>query len=355
MNLIIAFAISLATTLLATPIMMKLAFKFNIVDKPNEDRKVHKKIMPYLGGVAIAIGFFAGFLYLHPFMPNNLAFLAGALILVVTGVIDDKKGMPAKYKFLLQIAAAVIVTVFGVKINTVLLPHFGYVDLGWTSYPLTILWIVGLTNAMNLIDGLDGLASGVSSIALGALLVMGFLNLQTLSICLSVLLLGGTLGFLFFNIHPAKIFMGDAGSMFIGYTIAVISVLGLFKSITFFSVIIPIVVLAVPIFDTSFAIVRRAINGQKLMSPDKGHLHHNLMNLGFSHGTTVYIIYSISLFFGVAGIIFSRSILWGSLSILLISTLMLRFSMEMLSTFNNKKPLVNAVKRLVLQNSKSKG
>ncbi|WEG13589.1 MraY family glycosyltransferase [Pullulanibacillus sp. KACC 23026] len=355
MNLVIAFIISLVMTVISTPIMMVIAVKLDIVDRPTEDRKIHKKAMPYLGGIAIAIGFFSGFLYLHPFMPSTWAFVIGALLLIITGVIDDKISLSPRLKLMIQIIAAVIVTVYGVKITSLQLPHFGYIQLGWFSYPLTILWIVGLTNAMNLIDGLDGLASGVSSIALGALLVMGILNYQTLAISLSVMLLGGTLGFLFFNVHPAKIFMGDAGSMFIGYIIAVISILGLFKSITFFSVIIPIVVLAVPIFDTSFAIIRRALKHQKLSAPDKGHLHHCLMELGFSHGTTVYIIFLISLFFGIAGVIFSRSILWGSIIILLAGTVMIRFSMEMFTSFHSKKPLVNAVKRLVLQHSKSKG
>lgn len=354
MNLIIAFLLSLSVTVFSTPIMMKLARKFNIVDKPNEERKIHKNAMPYLGGVAIALGFFTGFLYLHPFLPSNRAFIVGAVLLVVTGVIDDKYSISPKYKFLMQILAAVIVTLYGVKINFIQLPHLGYVQLGLWAYPISILWIVGLTNAMNFIDGLDGLASGVSSIALGALLIMGIVNMQDSSIALCVILLGAALGFLFFNVHPAKIFMGDAGSMFLGYTISIISIIGMFKSVTFFAVFIPIVVLAVPIFDTSFAIIRRALNGQKISAPDKGHLHHNLMSLGFSHRTTVFIIYLISLVFGVAGIIFSRSILWGSLTILIISTIMIRFSMEMVSSLNAKKPIVNAVKKLTVLNSKSK-
>jgi UDP-GlcNAc:undecaprenyl-phosphate/decaprenyl-phosphate GlcNAc-1-phosphate transferase len=354
MNLIIAFFIALLVTVISTPILIKLALKLNIVDKPNEDRKIHQKAMPYLGGVAIALGFISGFEYIHPWMPSNPAFLIGALLLLVTGILDDKYKIAPKYKLLVQIIAAVIVTYYGVKINFLQLPHFGYIQLGWVAYPITILWIVGLTNAMNLIDGLDGLASGVSSIALGALIVMGLLNYQTLAISLSVVLLGGTVGFLFFNVHPAKVFMGDAGSMFIGYTIAVISILGLFKSITFFSVIIPVVVLAVPIFDTSFTIVRRALKGQKLSTPDKGHLHHCLMQLGFSHRTTVYIIYTISLIFGVTAIIFSRSIVWGSLVILFLSSIMIRFTIEMLSSFDSKKFLINTVKRLFLQHSRTK-
>jgi UDP-GlcNAc:undecaprenyl-phosphate/decaprenyl-phosphate GlcNAc-1-phosphate transferase len=349
-----AFIIALVVTVIATPLVKKLAFKFNVVDKPNEDRKVHKKTMPYLGGLAIALGFFAGYIYLYPKVQFMPAFIIGALLIIITGVVDDKYKMSAKYKLLMQILVAVIVVSSGVSIDFIQVPYIGQISFGWWGYPLSILWIVGVTNAINFIDGLDGLATGVSSIALIAIMVMGILNGQVAAIGLSVILLGGTLGFLFFNIHPAKIFMGDAGSMFIGYTMAVISILGLFKSLTFFSIIIPIIVLAVPIFDTSFAIIRRIATGQKISTPDRLHLHHCLMNMGFSHRTTVFIIYGISATFGIAAIIFSRSVLWGSLIILILSTFMLRFTIELVGTWQKKKPLVEAVKKIAVQ-GKTKG
>jgi len=350
-----AFLIAMVVTIIMTPFMKKLAFKFNVVDKPNEDRKIHQKVMPYLGGIAIAIGFFAGYLFLYPKLQFMPAFIIGVLLILITGIVDDKYSLSPKYKLLIQIIAAVIFVSSGTTINFIQVPYFDQINFGWWGYPLTVLWIVGITNAINFIDGLDGLASGVSSIALIVMIVMGILNGQATAIALSVILLGGTIGFLFFNIHPAKIFMGDAGSTFIGFTMAVISILGLFKSLTFFSIIIPIIVLAVPIFDTSFAIVRRIAKGQKISSPDKQHLHHCLMRMGFSHRTTVFIIYGISAIFGIAAIIFSRSVLWGSLIILILATFMIRFTVELFGSLQKKKPLVEAVKKIAVQESKTKG
>ena len=356
----LAFVIALAVTVITTPIVRKIAFKFNIVDKPNE-RKVHQKTMPYLGGVSIALGFFAGYLFLIPQIDSLhasslTAFVVGGLIILATGIIDDKYTLPPKYKLFGQILAAVLVVISGFTVDFIQLPMIGKIEFGWLSIPLTILWIVGITNAINFIDGLDGLAAGVSSIALCSMLVMSIINDQVLAIGFSVILIGGTIGFLFFNIHPAKIFMGDSGSMFIGYTMAIISVLGLFKSITVFSLIVPIIILAVPIFDTSFAIVRRIAKGQKISSPDKLHLHHRLLSMGFSHRTTVFIIYVISMFFGIAAVVFSRSVLWGSLFILFLLIALIRFTVEMINVFNDKKkkPLLKVIKKIVYQTSKSK-
>lgn len=351
---ILAFLLALIVTVITTPIVRKIAFKFNIVDVPDEARKIHRSTMPYLGGVAIALGFFAGFILLKPQLPSMPTFFGGALIILLTGIIDDKYKLPAKYKLLGQVLAAVLVAFSGVTVDFIQFPIIGRIEFGWWAYPLTILWIVGITNAINFIDGLDGLAGGVSSIALGSMVVMGILDQQLLAVSLSVILLGSTIGFLFFNSYPAKIFMGDSGAMFIGYTMAYISIIGLFKSFTIFSLIIPIIILAVPIFDTSFAIIRRIIKGQKISTPDRQHLHHCLLNLGFSHRTTVLIIYVISLIFGLAAIIFSRSILWGSLIMVTLSVIMIRFSVELLSSWNKRKPLVNAVKKLMVQGSKSK-
>jgi len=349
----LALIIALVVTVITTPIVKRIALKYNIVDIPNDPRKIHTRKMPYLGGVAIALGFVAGFIYLQPNLPSTWAFLAGGFVILATGIIDDKVSLPARYKMLGQIFAALIVVFSGVTVDFIQFPVIGRIEFGWWQYPITIVWIVGITNAINFIDGLDGLAGGVSSIALGSTIVMGILEQQTLAIALSVILLGATIGFLFFNSYPAKIFMGDSGAMFIGYTMAYISIIGLFKSFTIFSLIIPIIILAVPIFDTSFAIVRRILRGQKISTPDRSHLHHCLLKLGFSHRTTVLIIYVISLIFGLSAIIFSRSVLWGSLIILVLSVIMIRFTVEILDTLNNRrKPIINAVKKL--QGSKGK-
>ncbi|WP_085522130.1 glycosyltransferase family 4 protein [Tuberibacillus sp. Marseille-P3662] len=351
-----AFLISVCVTILSTPLMKQLAFKLNVVDKPDHDRKVHDNIMPYMGGGAIILGFIAGYIYLQPQFQFMTAFLIGAGIIALTGFLDDKFAISPKLKLLGQIMAAVIVVSSGIQIEFIRIPMIGEIHFGWLAIPFTLFWIIAITNAINLIDGLDGLATGVSSIALTSIIIMSALNNQILPIGLSVLLLGGTLGFLLFNFNPAKIFMGDTGSLFIGYALSVISILGMFKSITIFSLIIPIMILAVPIFDTSFAIIRRLIKKQKISAPDKSHLHHHLLNIGFSHKTTVLIIYIISAFFGFSGIVFSRSVLWGSLLFLVLAVIMFQFTMEIIDVLNKRrKPILNTVKKVILNQSSSRG
>jgi UDP-GlcNAc:undecaprenyl-phosphate GlcNAc-1-phosphate transferase len=345
---IVAFMISLIVTIVATPFVKMLAYRLGVVDSPNA-RKVHEKQMPRMGGLSIVLGFLAGFIYLWPASEYTIPILIGAITIVTIGILDDKFALSAKYKLLGQIAAAIIVVSSGLQIEHVNIPFVGYIDFGWMSFPITVFWIVGITNAINLIDGLDGLASGVSSIALTSMLVMAILDNQALAIALAVILLAGTLGFLFFNVHPAEIFMGDTGSLFIGYTISIISITGLFKSLTLFSLIIPVFILAVPIFDTLFAIVRRMLKRQKLSSPDKSHLHHCLLALGFSHRTTVHIIYVISIFFAASAIVVSKSILWGSLFILCLLLVMMQFTAEIIGTLKDRKtPLINTVKKVIV-------
>lgn len=302
------------------------------------------------------MGFIAGYIYLQPETDFLWAYLIGALIISITGLLDDKYSISPKYKLAGQIIAAVTVVSAGMRIEFVQVPWFGELHFYWFAIPITLFWIIAITNAINLIDGLDGLASGVSSIALAAMIITSILDTQLITIGLSVVLLGSTVGFLFFNSHPAKIFMGDTGSLFIGYTLSVISILGLFKSITIFSLIIPTVILAVPIFDTTFAIIRRIVRGQKISAPDKSHLHHHLMKSGFSHRTTVLIIYTISALFGFAGIIFSRSVLWGALLISMLCLIMIQFTMEMFDVLNKRrKPIMNMVKKLTYSQSTTRG
>lgn len=347
---IIAFILSLSVTLLSIPLVKKLAYRFGVVSVPDE-RKVHTKPMPEAGGLSIVFGFLAGFLYLWPTFEHAVPILIGGLVIALVGLIDDKYSLPPLVKLLGQIIAAVIVVQSGMLIDFVNIPFVGYHEFSWwLSYPLTIFWIVVVMNAINLIDGLDGLASGVSSIALTSMLVMAVFQFQTpLAIALCVILLAGTIGFLFFNIHPAKIFMGDTGALFIGYVIALISITGLFKSLTLFSLILPVVILGVPIFDTVFAIIRRLVKGQKISTPDKFHLHHCLMALGFSHRATVNIIYLISICFAAAAIVLSKSVMWGSLLIICLLLIMMQFTAEMIGLWKNRKtPLINTVRKIVL-------
>ncbi|MFC5469656.1 glycosyltransferase family 4 protein [Cohnella suwonensis] len=310
----IAFAATLGLALVLTPLVKKLAVRIGAIDVPNQ-RKVHTRIMPRLGGVAIYGSFVIGLLLVLPFVPegtlssNNrdliYSLLIGGTIIVLLGALDDKFDLSAKLKLLVQIGAAcVVVFGFDVKIDLLNIPFGSSMQpLGeWLSIPLTIFWIVGVTNAINLIDGLDGLAAGVSGIAVGTIMVMAIIMGNTPVIMISAILLGSIVGFLFFNFHPAKIFMGDSGSLFLGFALATLSMLG-FKQITIVSFVTPLLIIGVPLSDTFFAIVRRWRSKKPIFAPDKGHLHHCLQQLGFSHRKTVLIIYGIAAFFGACAVI----------------------------------------------------
>ncbi|WLR44321.1 MraY family glycosyltransferase [Bacillus carboniphilus] len=208
-------------------------------------------------------------------------------------------------------------------------------------------WIVGITNSINLVDGLDGLAGGVSVIAMTSILVLASINNDVMVIALTVILIGSTCGFLVFNFHPAKIFMGDTGSLFLGYCISILSLHGLYKSVTLFSLVIPIIILAIPIFDTFFAIIRRILNKQKISDPDKSHLHHCLLQLGFTHRQTVLIIYAIGTFFGISAIIFSNSTLWGALIIISVLVLLIQITAELIGLIGKHQPLLNTFRRIM--------
>ncbi|BBI36191.1 glycosyltransferase family 4 protein [Cohnella abietis] len=311
---LISFIAAMALALGFTPLVKKLAIRIGAIDVPNH-RKVHTRIMPRLGGVAIYGAFTVGLLLILPWVPADMlstydrnlisALLVGGTLIVVLGALDDKFDLSAKLKLLVQIGAACIV-VFGynIKIDLLNIPFGSAMQpLGeWLSIPLTILWIVGVTNAINLIDGLDGLAAGVSGIAVATLLVMGIIMSNEAIIILSAVLLGSIGGFLFFNFHPAKIFMGDSGSLFLGFALATLSMLG-FKQVTVVSFVTPLLIIGVPLSDTFFAIIRRWVHKKPIFAPDKGHLHHCLQQLGFSHRKTVLIIYGIAAFFGTCAIV----------------------------------------------------
>ncbi|WP_407639175.1 glycosyltransferase family 4 protein [Alteribacillus iranensis] len=303
-------------SLFLTPLVKKLAFKIGATDKPNH-RKVHKGAMARLGGLSIYVAFLAGLLILQPNNEYMPYILAGGTIIIITGFLDDLFELSAKWKLLGQILAAIIVLVGGVEIQFINLPFDGRLELGWFSIPITLLWIIGITNAINLIDGLDGLAAGVSSIVLATISVLAIIQNDIFIVAMGIALLGGTLGFLVHNFNPAKIFMGDTGALFLGFMIGVIALLG-FKNVTIFSLVVPVIILAVPISDTFFAIIRRFVNKQPLSAPDKSHLHHCLLRLGYTHRQTVLIIYAVSAFFGISAVIFTISTLWVSLVILML-------------------------------------
>lgn len=300
--LIMVFSIFLFVAFMV-PFVKKIAEHVGAMDIPNE-RKVHTKPMPRLGGLAIYFGFLLGYMLFgeHSLIMN--AILIGSFIIVLTGVIDDIKPLTAATKFIGQLAAALIVVCYG---NLLLkdISAFGiYINFSWLSYPITVFFILGCINCMNLIDGLDGLAGGISAIYFLTIGIIAAIGGSTgLDFVLSFVMFGATLGFLVHNFYPASIFMGDSGSMFLGFIISVVALLG-FKNVTMTSLIIPLLVLAIPILDTLFAIIRRALKGQNIAKPDKFHIHHQLLNRNFSQRATVLIIYVVDLLFAFASIVY---------------------------------------------------
>ncbi|HLR59093.1 MAG TPA: MraY family glycosyltransferase [Pseudogracilibacillus sp.] len=346
-ELITALFISALATFILTFFVKELAIKYKFIDIP-DFRKIHITPTPRLGGLAIYFGFLIGLLYLEPHAEHMPAIILGSAIIVLTGALDDKYSIRAMVKLTGQTSGALVLVFSGLVIDRVTLPFFGMIDLGFFGIILTILWIVGITNAINLIDGLDGLATGVSTIALLSMFVMAIMQGQVVAAYLSIVLIGSNLGFLYHNFYPAKIYMGDTGSNLLGYMIAVISILGLFKNIAIFSFIIPIVILAVPIFDTLFAIVRRTLNKQKIMAPDNKHIHYQLLNVGFSHRQSVLIMYAFSLVFGVLAIVSTQVSIITTLIITLFVIALLYLLAEMAGLARGGgRPVVNYVLRVM--------
>ena len=277
--------------------------KEGLVDVPNE-RKIHTKPISRIGGVAIWASTMLTFLCLvlmsyYPYGKLMSGILLGSSLMFLLGLIDDVYGLGAKFKLLIQVSIATIVYMLGVQINTI---PFLNLDLAWwLSYPITLLWIVGISNAVNFIDGVDGLAGSVVTVnALTlAILAITLSPPNPISALIGFILAGSMLAFLTFNFNPAKIFMGDSGSMFLGYIIAVIALLG-FKNVTLTTLLAPICLLAIPIMDTAFAILRRIINKKPISEPDKQHLHHQLLNLNLSHRNVVLVIYVLDILFAGA-------------------------------------------------------
>ena len=345
LTLVLAFVASI----LLTPLVKMLAFKIGAVDRPNY-RKVHARIMPRLGGLAIFGAFLISYFVLRPVDPASSLtapfIIGGACMIIITGMLDDMFEITAKAKLLGQLLAAGIVVYGGLQIEFINLPFGGTLDFGYFSIPLTILWIVGITNAINLIDGLDGLAAGVSTIALITLAGMALMKGDVFVFTMAALLAASSAGFLVYNFHPAKIFMGDTGALFLGFMISVLALLG-FKNITVISLIIPVIMLGVPISDTFFAIVRRLRLKQPLSAPDKSHLHHCLLNVGFTHRQTVLIIYALAAMFGLAALIFSQATVWGAILLIAVMLVAIELFVEAVGLAGkNYRPLINFVRMM---------
>lgn len=336
-DIAIAFMIAFMTAFMATPHTIRIAKKLGAVDTPKDARRINKVTMPRLGGLAVIAGFFVSVIYLLVVMviekeinlnQDNyyfklLGFVLGALVIGITCFIDDVRGVPALGKLFAQIVAAIIVVGCGIRIDRLDIPFFNLENAGNVFYTiLTIGWIVGITNAMNLIDGLDGLSTGISLIACLSLLIIFSLNESPLISIVLITALGGALcGFLPYNFNPAKTFIGDTGSNFLGYCLSIISILGIAKTYTAIVIVAPLMVLALPIFDTLSSIVRRVIHGKSLkaiIQPDAGHLHHKLLKKGFTQKQAVLILYGITATFGMFAIILMDSGIWKALSFAII-------------------------------------
>lgn len=325
-HLILIALTTFGFTALIMPIIMKIAYHIGALDVPRE-RHVHKKVMPKLGGVGIFLGFLFGYMLfgVHSIQMNSI--LISSFIIILLGIFDDIKEVPAKYQLVGQIIAASIVVFYGnILLNNVTAFGF-YFDFGIWAYPITLFFIVGCINIMNFIDGLDGLSSGISSIFFLTIGIIAFFQgrIGSLPIILTFIMLGSTLGFLLHNFYPAKIFAGQAGSMFMGFTISIISLLG-FKGTMLTSLLVPLIILAIPILDTLFAIIRRLLKGKAPFSADKEHTHHQLLKMNCSQRNTVLIIYFINLLFSLASIFYViKDPYWGKIIYILLFIIIVWF------------------------------
>ena len=299
LTLLVAAAISFCTT----PLIKLLVRKVGAMDVPKDERRMHHRPIPRMGGLAIFLGFIVSFLIFGEINREIQGILLGAVIIIILGVLDDILTLKALPKFLVQLVAAVIVVLHGCRIE-----HFlGFSLPAWLSYPISVIWIVAITNAVNFIDGLDGLAAGVSAISAGTMLVVALLLVPDGTAMISAILLAGIvgacIGFIPFNFNPASIFMGDTGSTFLGFMLASVSIFGLFKTYAVISFAVPFLVLGLPIFDICFAVIRRLAKGQSPMHADRGHVHHRLIDMGFSQKQAVAISYLLSAILGLSAVV----------------------------------------------------
>jgi UDP-GlcNAc:undecaprenyl-phosphate GlcNAc-1-phosphate transferase len=307
----LALIVALVVSFLASPIVKTFAYKVGAVDVPKDNRRMHHVPIPRLGGLAIFLGFIVSILLFAEMTDQFRSILLGSVIIVVLGVVDDITPLPAKFKFLIQIVAALIPVLNGVLIHVLsnpnLLSENPYWDMGALSIPVTVLWIVAITNAVNLIDGLDGLAIGVSAISATTVLVISLLVSELEVAVVMAALVGACVGFMPYNLNPAKMFMGDTGATFLGYILACMSVEGLFKSWAIISFAVPFLILGLPIFDTTFAFIRRIAHGQSPMQADRSHIHHRLIDMGLNQKQAVATLYVISAILGLSAVVLTTS------------------------------------------------
>lgn len=338
--------LSAIISFIVAPIFIKLSYKFGFVDYPNH-RKQHAKPMPFSGGISIFVSFVITLIIARPIEPEYIPIILGGGLIVLIGIIDDKYDLKPSIKFIGQLVVITIPVMFGVVIDTI--TPFGItVDFGIFAIPFTYLWIAVIINAVNLIDGLDGLASGVTVIALASIAVIAILQNNIFVMMISVILIGSTLGVLYYNFYPAKLFLGDNGSMFLGYVLGVLSILG-FKNVTFFSILFPIIILGVPFIDITFAAVRRYREGVSLTRADRGHLHHKLQYLGFTHRQSVILLYLMATLFAFASVILYLSTVTGAVLICLLLILSVAIIVEATDLIGStRRPILRFVKRMFI-------
>lgn len=306
-SVVLALIVAMLVSFLMSPVVKNFAYKVGAIDVPKDARRMHKIPIPRLGGLAIFLGFLTSILVFTPVTPQLKSILLGAVIIVVLGVVDDITPLPAKLKFVVQIVAALIPATHGVVIQAISNPNVfsdnPYWILGGFSIPITVLWIVGITNSVNLIDGLDGLANGVSAISATMMLVIALVASESQVAVVMAALVGACVGFMPYNMNPAKMFMGDTGATFLGYMLATMSIQGLFKFSAIISFVVPFLILGLPIFDTTFAFIRRIAHGQSPMQADRSHIHHRLIDMGLSQKQAVATLYVVSAILGLSAVV----------------------------------------------------
>lgn len=306
-ELYVLAVISVAISAILTPFVKKFAIKMKVIDIPKDNRRIHKKPIPLLGGLAIYFSFILTLILKSGSLSRSeIGIIIGATIIVIGGFLDDKFDIRPWHKLLIQMASALSLVIYGIRIQLITNPISSselYVSIGILSIPLTIVWVVGITNALNLIDGLDGLAAGVAFISAVTIFIIALLNNRSEAAVLTVILSGAILGFLPYNFNPATIFMGDTGAQLLGFLLAAISIEGAIKSAAAFAIAVPILALGIPIYDILFAMIRRKLNGRPIMQADRGHLHHRLLDMGLTQRQAVIIMYLISAVLGSFAII----------------------------------------------------
>lgn len=302
-----------------TPIVRVLAIKIRAIDVPTDGRRMHHKPIPRIGGLAIFLAFLVATISFYKPSNDLITILVGGGTLVVLGILDDVYRLNAFLKLAVQIIVALFAVSQGVSIDFI---NFGgtYIPFGIWSVPITVVWIVGLTNAVNFIDGLDGLACGVSAISSASLFLVMLLSGGSVVHCtLTAILVGACVGFLPFNVNPAKIFMGDTGALFLGYTLSILSVVGIFKTDMILAFFIPLSIFGLPLADTSFAVIRRLLHGKSPFAPDRGHLHHRLIDMGFGQKQSVRLLYAICAILGISSVMLTNDSWFGGVLVLIVA------------------------------------